>query len=210
MQLFVFQMKLNGKSHMIWDVGGQDKLRPLWRSYTRCTDGIIFVVDSSKQERLEEAKLELSKIYKSCHVRSSGTIPLLVLANKQDLPNALDANRVEQMLSLKDLGTKGTSWQVQATCAVTGEGLEEGIGKLHEMISNKKRFNGKLHLGSSSSNVAKPQKSSRKVQRSHSHHYWAWPLQKNQNKILPRFIDIDRSQTSCTWGQRIGCNLIVN
>lgn len=46
---------------IIWDIGGQDKLRPLWRSYTRCTDGIVFVVDSVDEERLEEAKMELLK-----------------------------------------------------------------------------------------------------------------------------------------------------
>ena len=34
-------------------------MRPLWRSYTRCTDGIIFVIDSTKEDRMEEAKLEL-------------------------------------------------------------------------------------------------------------------------------------------------------
>ena len=75
----------------MWDVGGQDKLRPLWRSYTRCTDGIIFVVDSTKEERLEEAKLELQKICKStvgsasasAGVRNKNSIPVLVLANMQ-------------------------------------------------------------------------------------------------------------------------------
>ena len=36
-----------------WDVGGQEKLRPLWKSYTRCTDGIVFVVDSVDVERME-------------------------------------------------------------------------------------------------------------------------------------------------------------
>lgn len=49
-------------SFIIWDIGGQDKLRPLWRSYTRCTDGIIFVVDSVEEEKLEEAKIELLKV----------------------------------------------------------------------------------------------------------------------------------------------------
>jgi len=53
-----------GKVFNIWDVGGQDKTRPLWRSYTRCTDAIIFVVDSSDCDRFEEAKLELLKIAK--------------------------------------------------------------------------------------------------------------------------------------------------
>ena len=42
-----FQVKTRlGKVFNIWDVGGQDKTRPLWRSYTRCTDAIIFVEDS--------------------------------------------------------------------------------------------------------------------------------------------------------------------
>ena len=76
----------------MWDVGGQDKLRPLWRSYTRCTDGIIFVVDSTtRAERLEEAKVELQRLCKStlggqqggCPAGSKNAIPILVLANKQ-------------------------------------------------------------------------------------------------------------------------------
>ncbi|CAJ0968233.1 unnamed protein product [Ranitomeya imitator] len=56
----------NSKSVTIhfWDVGGQEKLRPLWKSYTRCTDGIVFVVDSVDAERMEEAKTELYKITK--------------------------------------------------------------------------------------------------------------------------------------------------
>merc|ERR1711997_287049 len=29
----------------VWDVGGQDRIRPLWRHYYRDADGIIFVVD---------------------------------------------------------------------------------------------------------------------------------------------------------------------
>ena len=52
---------LQGTSFLIWDVGGQDKIRPLWRSYTRCTDGIVFVVDSVDGERLDEARCELHK-----------------------------------------------------------------------------------------------------------------------------------------------------
>lgn len=54
----------DGTPFTIWDVGGQDKLRPLWKSYTRCADAIIFVVDSSRRERLEEAKLELLRMCK--------------------------------------------------------------------------------------------------------------------------------------------------
>ena len=101
----------------MWDVGGQDKLRPLWRSYTRCTDGIIFVVDSTKVDRLEEAKLELLKI---CKTHKQSQIPVLILANKQDLPVAIDADKVEASLGLKELGPSAP-WHLQATCAVTGK-----------------------------------------------------------------------------------------
>ena len=179
------QVRFHGSSFTLWDVGGQDKLRPLWRSYTRCTDGIIFVVDSCKEDRLEEAKLELLKIYKSCSERkamgkhSNGNIPVLILANKQDLPMALDVFKLEHLLGLKELGKE--CWHIQPTCAITGEGLEEGMTKLLEMISGKRKI-GKSVLSSNSSgsssalnnnNIKKPQSTKvfRKVQRSHSHHY---------------------------------------
>lgn len=56
--------KAKGVSFLVWDVGGQEKLRPLWRSYTRCTDGIVFVLDSVDVERMEEAKMELMRTAK--------------------------------------------------------------------------------------------------------------------------------------------------
>lgn len=190
------KVRLNNKNYMIWDVGGQDKLRPLWRSYTRATDGIIFVVDSSKSDRFEEAKLELQKIYKSCQttgVKSgNGAAPILVLANKQDLPNAADSAKIESVLGLKELGA--SFWHVQSICAVTGEGLEEGMARLTEMISMKKNKSHPSRM--TSSNSLKPpnsqqqqapsspstsstgaasgsasSKTTKKVQRSQSHHY---------------------------------------
>ena len=69
-----------GLTFLIWDVGGQEKVRPLWKSYTRATDAVIYVVDSTDTERLEEAKLELHRIMRS--VDNVG-VPLLVIANKQ-------------------------------------------------------------------------------------------------------------------------------
>nr|ACM09579.1 ADP-ribosylation factor 4 [Salmo salar] len=38
----------------VWDVGGQDKIRPLWRHYFQNTQGLIFVVDSNDRERVAE------------------------------------------------------------------------------------------------------------------------------------------------------------
>merc|ERR1712000_777604 len=46
----------------VWDVGGQDKIRPLWRHYYQNTQGLIFVVDSNDKDRVVEANEELQKM----------------------------------------------------------------------------------------------------------------------------------------------------
>lgn len=67
----------------VWDVGGQDKIRPLWRHYFQNTQGIIFVVDSNDRERVGEARDELQRMLNEDELRDA---LLLVFANKQDLP----------------------------------------------------------------------------------------------------------------------------
>lgn len=118
-----------------WDVGGQEKLRPLWKSYTRCTDGIIFVVDSVDAERMEEAKTELHKIAKTSENQG---VPLLVVANKQDLRHSLGLTEIEKLLALKELGP-ATPWHLQPACAIIGDGLREGLERLHDMILKRRK-----------------------------------------------------------------------
>ena len=70
----------------MWDVGGQDKIRPLWRHYFQNTQGIIFVVDSNDRDRIVEAREELQRMLNEDELREA---ILLVFANKQDLPVSL-------------------------------------------------------------------------------------------------------------------------
>ncbi|RWW22727.1 hypothetical protein GW17_00013057, partial [Ensete ventricosum] len=49
-------------SFTVWDVGGQDKIRPLWRHYFQNTQGLIFVVDSNDRDRVVEARDELHRM----------------------------------------------------------------------------------------------------------------------------------------------------
>jgi len=125
--------KSRGLTFLVWDVGGQEKVRPLWRSYTRGTDGIIFVLDSGDRETLEEARLELQR---TMQYQDNITCPLLVLANKQDLPGALCKAEVEQALGLHQLQSELMS--VEPSCSLTGEGLEQGIERLHQLILKRK------------------------------------------------------------------------
>jgi len=64
----------------VWDVGGQDKIRPLWRHYFLNTDAIIFVVDCNDRDRVMEARNELHRMLGEDELANSA---LLVFANKQ-------------------------------------------------------------------------------------------------------------------------------
>src|ERR1700748_2634301 len=70
----------------VWDVGGQDKIRPLWRHYFSGTQGLVFVIDSNDRERIEEARTELTRIIQDREMKDA---LLLVFANKQDLPGCM-------------------------------------------------------------------------------------------------------------------------
>ncbi|KAM9715879.1 ADP-ribosylation factor-like protein 4D [Menidia menidia] len=120
----------------VWDVGGQEKLRPLWKSYTRRTDGIVFVVDSAEPERMEEARVELHKITRTSENQG---VPVLILANKQDLGAAASAAEVEKLLAAHELSA-GTLRHVQSCSAVDGQGLQPGLEKLYDMILKRKKM----------------------------------------------------------------------
>lgn len=117
----------------VWDVGGQDQIRGLWRHYFLNTQAVIFVVDSNDTNRLKEARDELWKVLESPEL--TGAI-ILVLANKQDLPNALPANEIGNGLDLARISSH--SWHVAATCATTGDGLDESFDWLADRIKEKK------------------------------------------------------------------------
>ncbi|ESP03971.1 hypothetical protein LOTGIDRAFT_203405 [Lottia gigantea] len=127
--------KLKGVSFTIWDIGGKDNMRPLWKSYLRSADGIIFVVDSSDKERMEETRIELYKFVKS---HNTLKLPTLVIANKQDLQEALDPDEIAKMLSIQDL-TMTQPCHFLPACAVTGEGLTEAMDIMYEMIKKWKK-----------------------------------------------------------------------
>merc|ERR1719316_1757917 len=84
----------------VWDIGGQDKIRKLWRHYYLGTNGVIFVVDSCDRDRIQDARDELWKLLGDDELRDAA---LLVLANKQDLPNAMAAAEVSKHLGLAEL-----------------------------------------------------------------------------------------------------------
>jgi small GTP-binding protein len=106
----------------VWDVGGQDKIRKLWRHYYSGSTGVIFVVDASDKERMNLARQEMMSVLDTEEMRG---VPLLVYANKQDLPGSMTSSEVADKLHLYDI--RDRQWFIQAATAITGTGLYEGL-----------------------------------------------------------------------------------
>jgi len=134
-------------SFTVWDVGGQDKIRPLWRHYYQNTQGLIFVVDSSDRERIQESHDELHKMLNEDELRDA---IVLVFANKQDLPNALSVTELTEKLGLNQLRRK---WYVQAACATQGTGLYEGWTGLVRSCQSKRPRRVRVHSTLSSFSI---------------------------------------------------------
>ena len=122
-----------GLNFTVWDVGGQDKIRVLWKHYYQNTDGLIFVVDSNDQDRIEDAAEELKKLLEAEDLKNC---PVLVLANKQDLDGVLAPGEVCRQLKMGEI--KGRTWRVQGTSATTGQGFKEGLDWMASVLLKKK------------------------------------------------------------------------
>lgn len=112
------------------------------------TQGIIFVVDSNDRERVSEAREELQRMLNEDELRDA---LLLVFANKQDLPNAMNAAEITDKLGLH--GLRQRTWYIQvspsllytlvcsvglqAACATSGDGLYEGLEWLSANIKRR-------------------------------------------------------------------------
>ncbi|ORX48367.1 ARF/SAR protein [Piromyces finnis] len=117
----------------VWDVGGQDKIRPLWRHYYAGSQGLVFIVDSSDDKRIEEAGQELFKVIQD---QDMANINVLILANKQDMEGALNVADIKERMKLDSI--KDREWCIFPCCAVTGEGLEDGLNWLDSHCSEVK------------------------------------------------------------------------
>jgi len=111
----------------VWDVGGQDKIRTLWRHYYEGANGLMFVVDSNDQSRVKQARDELHKMLSQDELQN---VKVLVLANKQDLPHALPPAELAEQLNLSKNSKGGgirQQWFIQGCSALSGSGLFEGL-----------------------------------------------------------------------------------
>ncbi|KAM4602220.1 ADP-ribosylation factor-like protein 11 [Polymixia lowei] len=113
----------------VWDVGGQSSMRPNWRFYLEGCKALVFVVDSSDVTRMPEAQKVLKKVLGDENVRG---VPLMVLANKKDLPNSMTIREVSRHLELASYQDR--AWEIQACSARNGLGLQQAFLSVAKLI----------------------------------------------------------------------------
>ncbi|EGG18791.1 ARF-like protein [Cavenderia fasciculata] len=179
-----------------WDLGGQSAIRPYWRCYYPNTNAIIYVVDSSDPDRLGIANEELVAMLSEEELK---TTPLLVFANKQDLPGALTEAQVSEGLKLSQL--KNRQWSIVKTSAIKGVGLYEGYILNNNNQNNNNNNNNNYSI--------------------HNHHWWfMFCIKENDNDtnqfipILLFFLDLLATHNEMEWegvpAQPTIPNVIVN
>lgn len=134
----VAKLESLGLQFIAWDIGGQRAFREtVWQSYLLGAKAVIYVIDSTDVLRLEEASEELEKyVIENPQLQS---IPILILANKQDLPNALSQSELE--LYLKISSYNRINIEIFPISCKTGFNIKESFSWLCNQLSNTEKGN---------------------------------------------------------------------
>jgi len=121
-----------------WDVGGTDKIDPAYRAFYKGRNCIVFVVDSNDRDRISGGShTSHSELMRLLGEEGLKGLPLLVYANKLDLPNCMSVIEVTEQLRLHDI--KDRPWYIQGACAPEGDGIWEGLDWLTDNVDPRKR-----------------------------------------------------------------------
>ncbi|KAK4283163.1 hypothetical protein QN277_000147 [Acacia crassicarpa] len=132
--LNIGRIEVSNTKLVFWDLGGQPGLRSIWEKYYEEAHAVIFVIDASCPSRFEDSKSALEKVLR--HEDLQGA-PLLIVANKQDLPEAVSAEEVGRYLDLKKLDER--VYMFKAVSGLDGMGIKGSVEWLVEVMQRSKR-----------------------------------------------------------------------
>lgn len=104
----------------------REAIRELWKHYYKDTQGLVFVIDSNDKRRFKEVNEKIVELNNEVELKS---LPFLVFANKQDLPDALNARQLSETLNLESIfqSTKRKWNVVECQASVNDDGLTQGF-----------------------------------------------------------------------------------
>lgn len=129
--LNIGKIDVDGIRLNFWDLGGQSELQSLWDKYYVECHAVIYIVDSSDRERVSDSKATFDRMIASEHLQG---VPLLVLANKQDIPDCMGVHTVKPIFNQNAHLIGARDIMLMATSALNGDGVDEGIRWLVDCI----------------------------------------------------------------------------
>lgn len=127
------EVKMRNVTLDTWDLPGQERMRKIWKHYFVDTWGVIFVIDWTDKERVDVARDELHYLLAEQELKH---LPFLILANKQDLPDALGYQQLREALALWGEDDRRPI-KIQEASALLDKGLEEGFKWLINKLSKE-------------------------------------------------------------------------
>ncbi|RHZ63533.1 hypothetical protein Glove_329g50 [Diversispora epigaea] len=119
-----------------WDLGGQRELHGIWEKYYGECHAIVFVVDSTDKDRIEECINIFEKIITNDEVEG---VPVLMLANKQDLPNSLKVEEIKEIFNKIAIKLGARDSRVLPISALEGDGVRDAVDWLFVRIQRNKQ-----------------------------------------------------------------------
>ena len=107
----------------MWDVGGGDKIKLLWRHYYQNTQGVIYMVDAGDRERISTAREDLETLI--LNSEELKYVPVVIFGNKMDLAGAMSVTELEEAFRFQD--GLYPNIKLMFGCAITGEGVFEAL-----------------------------------------------------------------------------------
>ncbi|XP_006873537.1 PREDICTED: ADP-ribosylation factor-like protein 10 [Chrysochloris asiatica] len=102
------------------EIGGSQNLRFYWKEFVNEVDVLVFIVDSADRLRLQWARQELHKL-----LDKDPDLPVVVVANKQDLSEAMSVVELQRELGLQTIDSQHEVFLLAASIAPTGPGSNE-------------------------------------------------------------------------------------
>ncbi|XP_033029211.1 ADP-ribosylation factor-like protein 9 [Lacerta agilis] len=112
------------------EIGGSESLRDYWKKYLPRILLLIYVVDSADHKRLPVAKKLLHQL-----VQSNSTLPLMILANKQDIEGAYCITDIHDALALSEIGDKRKMFLIGTHVAEDGFEISSSLKDTRELIA---------------------------------------------------------------------------
>ncbi|XP_066901986.1 ADP-ribosylation factor-related protein 1 [Halyomorpha halys] len=122
--LNIGKIDVSGIRLNFWDLGGQEELQSLWDKYYAESHAVIYIVDSNDRERIDESKETFDKMIASENLIG---VPLLVLANKQDIVDCMGVREVKPIFKKNAHMIGRRDCMVMPVSALNGDGVDEGI-----------------------------------------------------------------------------------